>query len=107
MMETNLSAVTSDGLEMRMADFFKVLGCASRIHILRILLRGETSVGELARELGLSGSSVSHQMQILKVSKLVRKRRVGKTILYTLASDTVQSMIYSCMECAEAQVLSR
>ena len=107
MLEADVSAVTSDGLEMQMADFFKVLGCASRIHILRILLRGETSVGELARELGLSSSSVSHQMQILKASKLVRKRRVGKTILYTLASDTVQSMIDSSIKCAEAQFLSR
>ena len=87
MMETNLFAATSDDLKMRIADFFKVLGCASRIHILRILLRGETSVGELARELGLSNSSVSHQMQIRKASKLVRKRRVGKTILLSFTGS--------------------
>lgn len=104
MMETNVSAATSDGLEMRMADFFKVLGCASRIHILRILLRGETSVGELAMELGLSGSSVSHQMQILKASKLVRKRRVGKMIVYSLANDSVRVMIDANMRYAEAQL---
>ena len=106
MTETNLSTTISDGEAMRLAEFFKVLSCTSRINILRILLRGEASVGELARQLGLSSSSVSHQMQILRSFKLVRKRRVGKTILYTLANDTVRSMIDSSIKCAEAQVLS-
>jgi len=105
MTETNLSAAISNNREMQLAEFFKVLSCTSRINILRVLLRGEASAGELARQLDLSCSSISHQMQILRASKLVRKRRVGKTILYTLANDSVRSMIDSSMKCAGEQVL--
>ncbi len=76
-----------------------MLSCASRINILCILL-----VGDLARQLDLSSSAISHQMQILKASKLIRKRRAGKMTLYTLANDSVRSMMLSSLKCAEAQV---
>ena len=89
----------ADGLEQPLADFFKVLSCASRIHILRILLQGETSVGVLAEQLGMTGSSVSHQLQILRTARLVRQRKLGKERRYALASEAVRTMLEAGAQC--------
>ena len=99
MTETRIPAASPDGSEERLADFFKVLSCSSRIYILRALLKGETGVGELAEQLGLSASSVSHQLKILRSAKLVRRRRFGKELRYSLANDSVCCVIEASMKC--------
>ncbi len=99
-----MPAAGADGLETELADFFKVLSCASRVHILRVLLEGETSVGVLAEQLGMTGSSVSHQLQILRHARLVRQRRLGKERRYTLASDAVRTMLEAGVQCMGNQV---
>lgn len=76
-----------------LTDFFKVLGDSTRIKILLELLKNEFCVGELAEILNMTVSAVSHQPQILKSSRLVRKRRDGRTIIYSLADDHVRSVI--------------
>lgn len=104
MTEERVSVAGPDGLEARLADYFKVLSCTSRIRILRALLQGEIGVGELAEQLGQSASSVSHHLQILRAAKLVRKRRFGKELRYSLANDSVRRMIEASIKCVEAWI---
>ena len=77
-----------------LADLFKVFGDATRIHILFILCeRGEANVTELTEFLGVTQSAVSHQLQLLKQNKLVTARRDGKSVIYSLADEHVNSII--------------
>ena len=61
-------------------------------------------MGELAERLGMSASSISHQLRILRSAKLVRKRRFGKEFRYSLASDSVRSMIEASINCVETRI---
>lgn len=76
-----------------LTDFFKVLGDPTRIRILFRLYDAEVSVSRLAADLGMSDSAVSHQLQVLRASGLVKKRREGKAGFYRLADDHVRSII--------------
>ena len=76
-----------------LADFFKVFGDSSRLKVLWALRRGEMCVTHLAEQLGMSAPAVSHQLKILRQSHLVRTRREGKNIYYTLADDHVQKIL--------------
>ncbi|MDD2981288.1 MAG: metalloregulator ArsR/SmtB family transcription factor [Hespellia sp.] len=84
-----------------LAELFKVFGDSTRIKILYALSEGELCVGDIAQILNLSQSSVSHQLRILKDSKLVRFRREGKSIFYTLDDDHVRNIINMGMEHVE------
>ena len=82
------------GMELcHLTDFFKVLGDPTRIRILFRLYDTEISVSQLASDLGMSDSAVSHQLQVLRISGLVEKRREGKAGFYRLADDHVRSII--------------
>ena len=70
-----------------LAEFFKVFGDATRIRILRLLLQKERSVGELAEALDMTQSAVSHQLRTLRQNDLVKYRKEGKTVYYSLKSD--------------------
>ncbi len=76
-----------------LADLFKVFGDSSRIRILCMLLDGEYCVQELATQLSMTDSAVSHQLKILKMNKLVKNRRNGKQIFYSLADDHVSTIL--------------
>ena len=76
-----------------LADFFKVFGDSSRLKVLWALKRGELCVTHLAEQLGMSAPAVSHQLKILRQSHLVRARREGKNIYYTLEDDHVQKIL--------------
>ncbi len=76
-----------------LADLFKIFGDSSRIRILYRLLEREYSVNVLADELDMTQSAVSHQLKILKMNKLVRSRREGKQIFYSLADDHVSTIL--------------
>ena len=67
-----------------LTDFFKVLGNPTRIRILLLLMEQDANVSDLAEQLGMTQSAVSHQLNLLKSNKLVRRRRDGKMIFYTL-----------------------
>lgn len=73
-----------------LAEFFKALGTPTRLRILFLLMEGEACVSELADRLQISQSAASHQLNLLKSNKLVRKRRKGKLIFYALADDRVR-----------------
>ena len=67
-----------------LAETFKVLGDATRVRILDALSRAELCVGDLAAQLGLSESAVSHQLRLLRNTRIVRTRRDGRMIFYAL-----------------------
>ena len=76
-----------------LAELFKVFGDSTRIRVLYALLDRELCVGDLAQVLNVSQSAVSHQLRILKQFKLVKFRRQGKTIFYSLDDDHVRSIL--------------
>ena len=80
------------------ADFYKVFGDATRIRILCALLQAEVCVCDLAELLGMSQSAISHQLRVLKQMKLVKNRREGKTVFYSLADGHIQTIISQGME---------
>jgi len=81
-----------------LAELFKLFGDSTRIKILYALLEAELCVCDIAQLLGLTQSAISHQLRILKGGKLVKFRRDGKTVYYSLADDHVCSIISQGME---------
>jgi ArsR family transcriptional regulator len=76
-----------------LAELFKVFGDSTRIRILFVLFEAEVCVCDLAEVLHMTQSAISHQLKILKQSRLVKSRREGKSVFYSLADDHVRSMI--------------
>lgn len=76
-----------------LAELFKIFGDSTRIRILFVLFEAEVCVCDLAQVLNMTQSAVSHQLKILKQNKLVKSRREGKSIFYSLADDHVRTII--------------
>ncbi len=76
-----------------LAEFFKVLGDSTRMRILCELLKGEAGVSEIAERLQMTVSAISHQLSILKRSRLTAIRRDGKSRYYSLNDDHVKTII--------------
>ena len=76
-----------------LAELFKVFGDSTRIRILFVLFEAEVCVCDLAEALGMTQSAISHQLRILKQNKLVKNRREGKSIFYSLADEHVRTII--------------
>lgn len=76
-----------------LAELFKVFGDSTRIRILYVLFESEVCVCDLAEALNMTQSAISHQLKILKQNKLVKNRREGKSIFYSLADDHVKTII--------------
>jgi len=81
-----------------LAELFKVFGDSTRIRILYALFESEMCVCDIAQLLGMSQSAISHQLRILKGSKLVKYRREGKTVFYSLADGHVRTIINQGLE---------
>lgn len=81
-----------------LAELFKIFGDSTRIKILYVLLESEMCVCDLAQLLGMTQSAISHQLQVLKKSKLVKYRRDGKTVFYSLSDAHVRTIIDQGME---------
>lgn len=81
-----------------LADFYKVFGDLTRIKILCVLLEAEMCVCDLAKLLEMTQSAISHQLRVLKQMKLVKNRRDGKTVYYSLADGHIQNIISQGME---------
>lgn len=75
------------------AELFKVFGDSTRIRILYVLFESEVCVCDLAQTLNMTQSAVSHQLKILKQAKLIKNRREGKSVFYSLADDHVRTII--------------
>ena len=76
-----------------LAEFFKVFGDSTRIRILYALKENELCVCDIANLLDLTQTAVSHQLRVLKSSKLVKARRSGKTVFYSLDDDHIHSIL--------------
>lgn len=76
-----------------LAELFKVFGDSTRIKILYVLLTEDLSVSEIAKALNMTQSSISHQLRVLKQSRLVKFRREGKNVVYSLADDHVYTIL--------------
>ena len=81
-----------------LAELFKVFGDSTRIRILFALFEEERCVSDIAQSLAITQSAISHQLKILKQSKLVKSRRDGKQIYYALSDDHVRSIIGQGLE---------
>ena len=77
-----------------LAELFKVFGDSTRIKILFALFEAEMCVCDIAETLNMTQSAISHQLKILKQSKLVGNRRDGKSVIYFLADDHVRTIIF-------------
>ena len=87
-----------------LAELFRVFGDSTRIKILYALFESELCVNDIAQVVGISQSAVSHQLRLLKTSKLVKFRREGKAMYYSLDDDHVRSMIALGMEHTEEYI---
>ena len=76
-----------------LAELFKVFGDSTRIRILFVLFEAEVCVCDLASALHMTQSAISHQLKILKQNQLIKSRRDGKSIFYSLADQHVRSII--------------
>ncbi len=83
---------------LRLADLFKIFGDGTRVRILYVLFEAEVCVCDLAALLGMTQSAVSHQLRILKQARLIKSRRDGKTVFYSLADDHVATLLRQGME---------
>jgi ArsR family transcriptional regulator len=77
----------------RVAGYFKVLADHSRIRILMVLLNGECCVNDLAVCLSMSQSAISHQLRVLRCERLVKSRKAGKQVFYSIADTHVQGVL--------------
>ena len=87
-----------DEVLYELADLFRVFGDSTRIKILYALHDNELCVQDIANAVELSQSAVSHQLRVLKDTKLVRFRRDGKTVYYALDDDHVRSILSMGMD---------
>ena len=88
--------IPSDEILYQMAELFKTFGDPTRIRILSALARQEMCVCDIAELLGMSQSAISHQLRVLRVLKqmeLVKYRREGKTVFYSLADSHVSTIL--------------
>lgn len=85
----------------RIADLFKGFADVTRVQILTLLLDGEMCVNDIAQAVELTQSAISHQLRLLKQMHLIKYRRDGKNILYSLADDHVQTIIQMGLEHVE------
>lgn len=81
-----------------LAELFKIFGDSTRVRILYVLFEAEMCVCDIAQLLGMTQSAISHQLQVLKKSKLVKYRREGKTVFYSLADGHVRTILGQGME---------
>lgn len=91
----------ADHSALALAETFKVLGDVTRVRILDALAREEVPVCDLAELLGLSQSAVSHQLRVLRNARLVKSRRDGQHIYYTLDDQHIVKLFEQGLEHVE------
>ena len=81
-----------------LADLFRLFADSTRIKILYVLFESEMCVCDIAQLLGMTQSAISHQLRSLKQAKLVKSRREGKTVFYSLADGHVSTILNQGMD---------
>ncbi len=82
----------------QLADLFRLLGDTTRLRIMVTCLQGSTAVGDIAAELELTPTLVSHHLRLLRAARLVRAERQGKHVLYAAADQHVVGMLQDMIE---------
>lgn len=85
----------SEEMIVDLSELFKVLGDPTRIKIIYALFESEMCVCDIATLLGMTQSAISHQLRVLKKSRLVKNRKEGKTVFYSLDDDHI-NQIFDC-----------
>ena len=81
-----------------LAELYKIFGDSTRIKILYTLFTEERGVGDIARLLGMTMSAISHQLRILKHARMVKNRRAGKVVYYSLTDDHIKTLFEIAFE---------
>lgn len=90
----NLDGIMPDeNLLLNLAELYKIFGDSTRIKIMFVLLEREMAVNEIATALGMTQSAVSHQLRLLKANGLIKFRREGKSLIYSLADEHVSQIL--------------
>lgn len=97
-MAKKAAATPDENTLIDLAELFKIFGDSTRIKILFTLLQGERPVNEIAAALNMSQSAISHQLRILKTSRLIKAERDGKLSIYSLADTHVKSILSQGLE---------
>lgn len=87
------AGMPSEGESAGLAELFRALGDLTRVRLLGALAQEELCVCDLAALVGLSSSAVSHQLRLLRLARLVRSRKEGKNVFYTLDDDHVRRLL--------------
>lgn len=95
--------IESDETIFKLADFFKIFSDSTRVQILNALDKHELCVCDLSTLLNMTISAISHQLKILRESNLVKTKREGKVVYYSLADDHVKEII----ECGLEHILEK
>lgn len=91
-MEPYINGIYEEELQ-ELAELFKMFADSTRIKILYDLFDGEKNVTEICQDIEMNQSAVSHQLKLLKTSKLIKARREGKAVIYSLADEHVKTII--------------
>ena len=81
-----------------LTELFRIFGDSTRVRILYVLFESEMCVCDIAALLGMTQSAISHQLRALKSARLVKSRREGKTVFYSLADDQLKAIINQGLE---------
>ncbi len=93
-----LKVMPKDQQLMDLADFFKIFGDPTRVRILYVLSQSQMCVCDIANLLQMGQSAISHQLRVLKQMRLVKSRREGKTVFYSLADGHIETILAQGME---------
>ena len=87
------NTMPSEDVLYDLAELFRIFGDSTRIRMLYVLFEAEMCVCDIAQLLGMTQSAISHQLRSLKNARLVKARREGKTVFYSLADDHVKTIV--------------
>ena len=93
-----MQVMPADQQLLDLAEFFRVFGDSTRIRILYVLSQSEMCVCDIAGLLKMGQSAISHQLRVLKQMRLVKFRRDGKTVFYSLADGHIETILAQGME---------
>ena len=93
-----MSKMPDEDTIFELAEIYKIFGDHTRIRILCVLWEHELCVCDIAKVLSMTDSAISHQLRVLKAARLIKYRREGKTVFYSLADEHVQTLINCAVE---------
>ncbi len=93
-----LSSIPGDEFLYQLADFFRILGDSTRVKIIKALAISEMCVYDLSKLLNVSQSAMSHQLRVLRQANIVKYRKEGKVVFYSLKDEHIERIIRTGIE---------